>query len=265
MTPDFEQSLIAIASAGDVGQLKTLLTTDQEPQSEQSLQKLLTTAAKGSHLDAINFLLSQYPYVPLDEEIVRAAVNTGSVPIFEALLARDPGVINMQFDRRGTPLIVACMGQQRFEYLKFLLEAGADPNQDPDAALFPLALAAGLYNDPTVIDLLLQHGARLERSGALAAAAWRGKVSMLRRLLDRGARLDADARDVGIHESPLHVAVKAGRVGVVKILLQHGADPSSTDANGTTAIEVAHQMTLQGKNMGEMLEVLRGSRVAWNE
>ncbi|KAM0541482.1 hypothetical protein ACHAPJ_013217 [Fusarium lateritium] len=265
MTLEVMQSLIATASAGNVDQMRTLLTAGQESPSEETIQTLLTTAAKGSHLDTVNFLLESYPSVLLEEEIVRAAVNTGSIPVFQALLNQDPQVINMTFDKRGTPLIVACMGQQTPEYLKFLLEAGADPNQDPDAAAFPLALVAGLYNDPTVIDLLLQHGARLERSGALAAAAWRGKESMLRCLLNRGARLDADARDVGIHASPLHVAVRAGRVGVAKILLQHGADPSATDASGTTAIEVVHRMTLQGKDMGEMVEVLRGSRIAVNE
>jgi ankyrin repeat protein len=249
-----------MASAGDTDEMGTLLTAGQESPSEETIQDLLTAAAKSSDLEVVNSLLTQHPSVPLNEEIVRAAVNTGSIPIFQTLLARDPSLVNMHFDRRGTPLIVACMGRQTVEYLRFLLEAGADPNQDPDAASFPLALVAALYTDPAAIDLLLQHGARLERSGALAAAARRGNESMIRCLLDRGARLDTDAPAMGTDASPLHVAVRAGHAGVARILLQHGADPNSTNARGTTAVEFAKQMRVKGKDMTEMMEVLGGER-----
>ena len=261
MTLDLENSFITVASAGDVNQLRTLLTDGQESPSKESIQNLLTTAAKSSHLDVVTFLLAQYPSIPLNEEIVRAAVNTGSIPIFAALLARDPSLINMHFDKRGTPLIVACMGQQTIEYLRFLLEAGADPNQDPDAAAFPLALVAALYADPAAIDLLLQHGARLKRSGALAAAAQLGNEPMLRRLLERGARPDADAAAMGTGASPLHVAVSTGHAGVARILRGHGgADPNAADASGATAIELAKQMRPQGKDMSEMMKILEGEQ-----
>ncbi|KAF4976148.1 hypothetical protein FZEAL_7167 [Fusarium zealandicum] len=258
MTAALEDTLSNLASAGDADQMKTLLSTCQESPSKETVQDLLTTAVKGSHLGVVTFLLTRYPSVSLNEEIVRAAVNTGSTPVFAALLARDPYVINMQFDRRGTPLIVACMGQQTVDYLRFLLEARADPNQDPDAASFPLALVAAFYADPTAIDLLLQHGARLEHSGALTAAARRGNEPMLRSLLDRGARPNADAPAISTGASPLHVAVKAGHAGVARILLQHGTDANAADTSGTTAIEVAKQMSLQGKDMSEMMEILGG-------
>lgn len=258
MTPKLKDSLSTTASAGDIDQLMILLTASQDSPAEETIQNLLATAAKSSRLDIINTLLTQYPSIPLTEEIVRAAVNTGSIPIFEALLARNPSLVNMRFDRRGTPLVVACMGQQRVEYLRYLLEAGADPNQDPDAAAFPLALVAALYTDPAAIDLLLQHGARLERSGALAAAARLGNQPMIRCLLDRGALLDADAPAMGTAASPLHVAVRAGHAGVAMILPQHGANPNSTDASGATAVEVAKQMRLKGKDMSKMIEVLGG-------
>ncbi|KAK5624989.1 hypothetical protein RRF57_013355 [Xylaria bambusicola] len=63
----------------------------------------MATAAKGSHLDVVTFLLAQYPSVSLNEEIVRAAVNTGSTRIFAALLGRDSSIINMQLDRPVRP------------------------------------------------------------------------------------------------------------------------------------------------------------------
>ena len=260
MVPNFEDSLITTASAGDVDRMRTLLLAGQESLSEETTQKLLAIATKSCHLHVVNFLLNQYCSVPLNEDIVRGAINTGSIPIFEALLARDPSIINMHFDMRGTPLIVACMGQQTVRYLQFLLEAGADPNQDPDAAIFPLALVAALYTDPSAIDLLLRNGARIEHSGSLAAAARLGNEPMILRLLGRGAQLEADASATGPNISPLHVAVKSGHDSVAKILIQHGADPNAIDASGSTAIEIANQMMLDGKDVTEMLEVLKGEK-----
>jgi ankyrin repeat protein len=256
MISGLEDLLLSMASVGDVAQIRALLIACQESSSEEIIQHAVIAAIKSSRFDILKLILDTYPSISLNEEIVRGAVNTGSIPIFETLLAHDPSIINMQFDRRGTPFIVACMGRQKIEYLKFLLEAGADPNQDPDAAAFPLALVAALYADPAVIDLLLYYGARLERSGSLAAATRRGNETMLLRLLDRGARLEDDVPDISTDTSPLHIAVKSGHLGVVKILLQCGADTNTTDARGFTAIEVLRQMRANGKDVSEMSEIL---------
>ncbi|WZH45831.1 ankyrin repeat-containing domain protein [Fusarium acuminatum] len=255
MTTTTKDMLITMALAGEADRLKNILSNNQESLSEETTQEILTVAVKNSQLEVINLLLSQYPSVSLNEQVVRGAVNTGSIPTMGALLARDPSVITMPFDHYGSPLIVACMGRQRYEYLKYLLEAGADPNQYPDAATFPLAIVAALYKDPAVIDLLLSYGARLESSGSLGATARLGNEIMIRHLLSRGARSDTDDTSGG---SPLHTAVKAGHVGVAKILLQYGADPKVVDSSGDTPIGVAEKMRLEGKDMTEMLEVLRG-------
>ncbi len=253
MADEVHNTLVKMAAAGDIDQLKTLLA-NHEP-STDTIQALLTAAAQNTQLPTLNFLLAQYPSVSLHEDVVRAAVNAGSVPLLRALLAHDPACARMPLDRRGTPLVVACMGRQRVAVLRCLLDAGADPNQDPDAAAYPLALAAALYDDTAVLDLLLRYGARVQGSGALAAAAQRGNVAMLRHLLECGARPDTDA-EAGRDAQPLHVAVGAGRVAVARVLLQHGADVESKDARGRTAVEVAREMQARGEDMSEMLQVL---------
>lgn len=48
----------------------------------------------------------------------------------------------MRFDMRDTPLIVARQRQQSVEYLRFLLQAGADLNLNPDTSTQP-ARASG--------------------------------------------------------------------------------------------------------------------------
>ncbi|KAF5658695.1 hypothetical protein FHETE_9760 [Fusarium heterosporum] len=253
MTSCSRGTLNNLASVGDIGELKSILSNDPNV-SLAIIEDLLVTATKSSQVEVINLLLSQYPSTPLSEQIVRGAVNTGSIPIMKALLARDPSIINMPFDHYGSPLIVACMGRQKIEYLEYLLGVGADPNQDPDAASFPLTIVAALYEEPEVIDLLLNHGARVVHSGALGAAARLGNEVMMRRLLERGAKPDTDA---ATSESPLHTAVRAGHVGIATILLQDGADPMSMDGNGCTPIDIAEKKRLEGNDMSEMLQVLR--------
>lgn len=256
MAPTLEETLVTMASTGHIDRMKTLLGEHESP-SEETIQKLLVAAAKSENLEAINFLLDQYPTVPLDEEIFRGAVNTGSISVTKALLARDPSIINMPFDHRGSALIVACMGRQRIEYLRFLLEAGADPNMDPDAAAFPIVLVAFLYTDPDAIDLLVKHGAHLEGTGALASAAQKGKEDMVLRFLQCGARPEDQAKGYSTNTGlPLNVAVSHGQLGVVRLLLEHGADPNAADRNGSKAIEVAKQMALDGKDVSNILEVL---------
>lgn len=57
--------------------------------------------------------------------------------------------------------------------------------------------------------------------------------------------------------SPLHVAVSHGHENVVRTLLQHGADPNATDEEGFTAMEIAKQMEMDGKDVLKVLEFLR--------
>ncbi|KAF5577177.1 ankyrin [Fusarium pseudoanthophilum] len=258
MTDSLKDQLLALATTGDTNKIRTLLSTSEQRPSKETIQEALTTAVKNYQYDAARFLLPRCGSAPLNEETVRAGVNTGSIPLMQALLTKDPSVINMQFDMRGTPLIVACQGRQHIDFLRFLLEAGADPNQEPDAAAYPLALVAGLYKDTAAVDLLLKYGAKIEGSGALGAAARRGNEVMMGYLLEKGARPESDNTSVGTGASPLCVAVKAGHVGITRILMQHGDDPSAADATGTSAIELAKQLLQEGKATSEMVEALQG-------
>ncbi|KAI1469317.1 ankyrin repeat-containing domain protein [Daldinia caldariorum] len=178
----------------------------------------------------------------LDEEIIRAAVYSGSIERFVTLLSKDPKIINYQFDRRGTPLALACQSQQPVSFLEFLLKQGADPNQDPDVAPFPIASVAAFYKDTGAAELLLQHGAKLEHTGALAAAAGRGNETMVRYLLEHGAQQDKDAVECGIPEFALHIAARKGYVEIVKLLLDHGAELEKRDGKGRTAFEVVREV-----------------------
>ncbi|KAI0844047.1 ankyrin repeat-containing domain protein [Daldinia vernicosa] len=177
----------------------------------------------------------------LNEETIRTAVYSGSIDLFATLLSEDSTIINYQFDRHGTPLALACQSQQPVNFLEFLLKQGADPNQDPDVAPYPLASVAAFYSDTSAAALLLQHGAKLENTGALAAAAGRGNGVMVRYLLEHGAQQDKDVVEGRIPELALHIAARKGYVGIVKMLLEHGAEIEKRDTEGRTALDAVKE------------------------
>jgi ankyrin repeat protein len=88
--------------------------------------------------------------------------------------------------------------------------------------------------------LLLDRGADAD-GGALLAAAGRGRVDLVRMLLDAGAGVDR--RDPHTGRTPLHAAVAAGPGGdapdIVKVLLAAGADVNATTNDGASALDIS--------------------------
>lgn len=164
----------------------------------------------------------------------------------------------MPFEKRGNPLTVACMGRQSPAYLSFLLSAGADPNQDPECTDYPLALVAALYHDPDVIDLLLQHGARLEGSRTMGAAASLGNEGMLRRLLGRGARMEVDAAGLSGGVSSLCMAVRKERIAVVRLLMEWGKDPWASGSEREYGGGGCGGDGRKDRDVGEIMGLLKG-------
>lgn len=256
MATNLEDRIQEAAASGDIKQLSRLIQT-ADPLPDRTVQSLLRKAATTSQPFIIKFLIEQFPSIPLDEETIRAAVYSGSIPVFSALLAKDPSAVKMQFDMRGTPLIIACMAKKPIDFLRFLLEAGADPNQDPDAAAFPLALVAAFYVDIEVINLLLEYGAKIEHSGALSTAAQFNNEAMIRHLLHCGAKPETDAAERLPFQSPLNVAIRKGNIEALKILLDSGADITLVDAKGLDARATAEEMERKrGNNITKILHLL---------
>ncbi|EDN99299.1 predicted protein [Sclerotinia sclerotiorum 1980 UF-70] len=112
--------MVEAASAGNLDMLEQLLADEENP-AEETIQTLLNAAAWKSQTSIVSFLLSNYPSVPLPEETIRAAVYSPSIELISALLSKAAAIINHQFDRRGTPIALACMNKQPVEFLEFLL------------------------------------------------------------------------------------------------------------------------------------------------
>ena len=168
-----------------------------------------------------------------------------------------------------TPLQgAACAG--RVGAVKLLLDHKADPRAKGAAGESALIFAVR-QGHPDVAKLLLERGSGIDARDAqgrpvLNVAAREGHAFLTRFLLDRGADVDGTdpsgatalmeasnkktaelllARKASIGmlndkgSSALHEAAARGRPGVVKLLLEHGADAELKDDDGATALSLA--------------------------
>jgi ankyrin repeat protein len=94
------------------------------------------------------------------------------------------------------------------------------------------------------VQLLVASGADLENLPhhytPLAYAAYQGKERLVSYLLERGARVNGDARDGTTYiNTPLMMAAIQGHEAVARLLLRAGADADVRVAGGHTAAEFA--------------------------
>ena len=178
----------------------------------------------------------------------------------------------------GGPLIWA-VSSNNIPLTTYLLEHGAaNPNADLQTMRYrPLAKAV-LANNVEMIELLIRHGAHVNESGALLLAAEKGYVETVRCLIrhkegdDGGGGGGRGIVDLDLHrwretmlymgpqdeETALHKAVKGGHEGVVKLLVESGADGTLTDMNGQTALEIARGI----EGGGTMVQILENGQSA---
>ena len=180
-----------------------------------------------------------------DASSLRAMVSRGAVSINQRLPA--PGYSG------GVPLIALAARAGSIATLRYLITAGADLNASTSVNETPLMLAAYFRGDDAnasvdrhdaAVRLLVESGASLENVPnnytPLAYAAYNNRQRALRFLIERGARLDADARGGKAYvNTPLMMAAIQGHRDVVRVLLLAGADPLIRVSNGHTAREFA--------------------------
>lgn len=112
--------------------------------------------------------------------------------------------------------------------------------KDPKPNLKRALEVAASSSDPIIIDVLIEHGAKVENTLAMHDAATRFDnhgILMLDHLLQRGFDINAFGNVSGFRAkaTPLFVAARAGRRAETEWLLEHGADPRLTSEDGTSA------------------------------
>lgn len=120
-----------------------------------------------------------------------------------------------------------------------VFQAGGDVVPDSGMALQCVAC----WSSISTLDLLLEHGAKLENSFPLHTAAGMGdeRIPMMAHLIELGVDVNLlDTERVRYrHGTPLHCAVGQRKFGTVRFLLENGADLHIQDVYGVTPIEMA--------------------------
>jgi ankyrin repeat protein len=144
-------------------------------------------------------LSGDVPPSPADARATRmmAALRDGDRPAFEQLLKENPAAVNLRGPGGSTPLIYAALYGDA-DSLRLLLDRGADPNLRNDAHATALMYAVDNLEKTR---LLLEH------------------------------RADPNARSEE-GRTPLMIAASGiGSNAVIKVLIEHGADPSTAPLN----------------------------------
>ena len=132
------------------------------------------------------------------------------------------------------------------EHLRRLLECGEhvdslSPDLMEGLRETPLMLAAR-YNEVDVVEFLIERGASLEAQdieylSPIHHAVKGGKISNVLRLIELGAKVSKENLE---YTSPVHLAAECGHTDIVRLLLEHGADATKSVAySGTTPIMLA--------------------------
>ncbi|KAJ3506705.1 hypothetical protein NLJ89_g6721 [Agrocybe chaxingu] len=225
---------------GDISALTTLLSDSSFTVTDDFLSDMLQNAAANGRDKIVQHLLNSYKPNHLDDKVFRAAAGSNSIETFKLIYEINPACITEFYERRGTLLAIALGVAVSKEFVGYLLSLGADPNASSADTITPLAFAAFRYNSPEMVEFLLQHGAQVNGSSALAAAAQKGNLATAKYLLDHGAHVN-DPGNWTQPSFPLHVAVKYGHEEMVKLLLSSGADLGLLDGSGRTPLDIARE------------------------
>ncbi|KAL8691242.1 MAG: hypothetical protein Q9218_003482 [Villophora microphyllina] len=194
----------------------------------QEEQSPLGRAIRTDGADTLRRLLDEGAK-PSDDDISEA--QSGEFPeVCKVLITAGFMDINEDFEHAGD-LLINTVWELKVDFVRWLLEHGADPNSghlmaDSTSALCAAAERAHL----PLATMLLEYGAHVSGTAALPGAAGRGHLEMVRFLLERGAAID----EVGVHDfgdrrkkaqegTALHKAAERGDIEMARVLLDRGA------------------------------------------
>jgi ankyrin repeat protein len=171
------------------------------------------------------FVASVSAQTETSREALFAAIRGGAVSDVARALANGASVNAVDAD--GVPALMAATLFADAQMVELLLTRGADPNRTG-----PAGTTALMWAVPSVekARLLIAHGANVnarsdtDRTPLLVAASYPRTVDVLRVLLDRGADLRAQDR---AGTTALALAVRSADVEVVRFLVEKGLDPSA--------------------------------------
>jgi uncharacterized protein len=176
---------------------------------------------------------------------VMAAVQSGDIPKLQKLLADDPSAAAAR-DVYGVSAIMQALYTGRPDIARILQGAKADLDIFEATSLGHAdRVAALIAKDNSLSNVWSPDGFT-----PLHFACFFGQEETARDLLNHGAQVNVASRNP-MKVMPLHSAAAARKLGIVRMLLEHQADPNARQQEGWTALHAAAQNGDQ-----EMLDLL---------
>ena len=275
---------IISASEGGHVEVSRFLTEHQADvnSADNKGRTSLHLASYGGHPDVVQLLLDHGAEVDVLNKNQRtpldlASLSKNGILDVARLLIKHGSNVNSQDTSGWTSLHFAARSGQ-LDIVKLLLDSGADigMRNGRGKTAFDIAFDKGKHD---VVNFLAKHdgnlGSRLresvcstslepaspnkfgmieilephrsdseeedpddKQSTSLLIAVQNGSIGVIKKLLNRGA--DANERD-GFSWSPLYAASRAGKLEIARTLINYGADVNCRDTFGWTALHTAAQ------------------------
>src|SRR5262249_38896027 len=172
-------------------------------------------------------LANEADVAPLNPKAIAIveALRTGDKQSFSKTVAEDPKLLNARGPEGSTPFMYAVLYSDAAT-LERLLKQGADSNRRNDANATALMWAATDFEKTKV---LVDHGADVNarsndfRTPLMIAAIRQGNAAVVKLLLDHGANPNPNARPL-TESSPLIQAATAEDAETMQLLRDRGAD-----------------------------------------
>lgn len=171
-----------------------------------------------------------------DEKSFHAAAGAGDMMAITAFA--DGGIDLNARNADGRTALITAAARGNLEIVNVLVQRGADVNVQDNKGYTALLHALEARYDQ-VSDVLLNHpkldghAAGLNGHTALMIYAWRDSKDAVQKLLERGAKANAQDND---GDSALHGAAQNGNVEILDMLLAKGGDPELKNKQGGTPL-----------------------------
>jgi ankyrin repeat protein len=172
------------------------------------------------------------------------AAEDGDLGDMQQLVGHDPGLLDVKSANGSTPLMYASLSGH-VGVVRWLLNKGAAINELSNEGMTPLYHAC-YKNHLPVVRLLLERGADPTLTGCkehgctpLLISSREGHVEVVRWLLGHPTAKAAISHPDLVGETALSYACHFGRAGVVRALLESGADPTIATRGGLTPMALA--------------------------
>ncbi len=217
--PERETPLMIAAELGNLSIAKLLIERGADVNAEAEFHlTALTNAIRFNHAAMVNLLLKSGAETDADS-LIHAATTKIDLRITRSLLkyGADPNAQNKSFHQ--TAMHMAAF-HDRADVARLLIRAGADVNIRDKHGHGPLSCAI-MRNSKEIFLLLFNQGADpMLQPEALGLAAWDGKVGFVKLLINHGWDLHSKAHQ---GRTPLQHARNRKHRSIVKLLTEAGA------------------------------------------